>query len=65
MKKYKVTRYFDGYPEDVVYCTCDTIEEARLKREEANKLVKNRPYTDYHILVYGDEKFNNKPYRTE
>lgn len=29
MKKYKVTRYFDGYPEGIVYCTCDTIEEAK------------------------------------
>lgn len=38
--KYKVTRYFDGYPEDIVYCTCDTIEEARLKRKEANDRVK-------------------------
>lgn len=27
--KYKVTRYFDGYPEDIVYCTCDTIEETK------------------------------------
>lgn len=65
MKKYKVTRYFDGYPDGVVYCTCDTIEEARLKRKEANDKVKNRPYTDYHIIVHGDEEFDNKPYRTE
>lgn len=40
MKKYKVTRYFDSYPENVIYCTCDTIEEARLKCKEANDRVK-------------------------
>lgn len=65
MKKYKVTRYFDCYPSGIVYCTCDTIEEARLKRNEANDKVKNLPYTEYHIIVDDDEEFGNKPYRTE
>lgn len=46
------------------FCVCDTIEEARVKRDECNKNDK-RPYTDYHILVYGDEEFGGNPYRTE
>lgn len=62
-KIYRVVRYFDGYPENTI-CKCETIEEARLKRDEYNKK-NNRPYTDYHILVDGDEEFGFKTYRTE
>lgn len=49
-KKYKVVMYFDSYP-DETFCECDTIEEARLKRDERNSKDR-RPYIDYHILVY-------------
>ena len=63
MKEYRVTRFFDSYPIST-FCVCDTIEEARVKRDECNKNNK-RPYTDYHILVYNDDKFGGNPYRTE
>lgn len=59
-KKYRVVRYFDSYPVST-FCECDTIEEARLKRDECNSNDK-RPYTDYHILVYDSD---GKTYRTE
>lgn len=63
-KKFVVTKYFDSYPTSP-YCVCDTIEEARKKRDEANNKYRSA-ITDFHILVYGDEeKFNAKPYRTE
>lgn len=63
MKEYRVTRCFDSYPIST-FCVCDTIEEARVKRDECNKNDK-RPYTDYHILVYNDDEFGGNPYRTE
>lgn len=62
-KVYRVVRYFDGYPEYTM-CKCDTIEEARIKRNECNNK-NNLPYISYHILVDGDEKFGGKTYRTE
>lgn len=63
MKEYRGTRCFDSYPIST-FCVCDTIEEARVKRDECNKNDK-RPYTDYHILVYNDDEFGGNPYRTE
>ena len=54
---------FDGYPEYTM-CKCDTIDEARIKCKEHNNK-ENKPYISYHILVYGDEKFGGKTYRTE
>lgn len=62
-KKFVVTRYFDSYPQ-AIYCVCDTIEEARKKRNEANEKY-HTAITDFHILVHGDDKFDGKIYRTE
>ncbi len=62
-KVYRIVRYFDGYPEYTM-CKCYTIEEARIKCKEYNDK-ENKPYISYHILVYGDEKFGGKAYRTE
>lgn len=63
-KEYRVVRYFDGYPEYAM-CKCDTIEEARIKCKEYNDKAELSPCISYHILVYGDEKFSGKSYRTE
>ena len=53
-KKFVVTKYFDSYPTSP-YCVCDTIEEARKKRDEANNKYRSA-ITDFHILVYGMKK---------